>query len=317
MQCSGMKEFPVSQIEFERWFSSEEKCRKYLEKIRWPQGFECPRCKLRDCWRESRGRIECKTCAWRSTLTAGTIFEGSHLELMLWFRAIWWLINQKHGVSAYGLQKGLGLGSYRTAWLILQKLRKAMVYPERKPLTGKVEVDEAFMMGVKRITPKHRANPIVMVGVEDRGKTIGRIRLKHIQIDDTKNICGFIQENVLRNSTIISDGERSYENVESQGYHHICTPSYARNARVGVKILPKVNLVISLLKTWIRGTHHGRIGPKHLQGYLDEFAFRFNRRNSESRGLLFRRMLESAVCYTPTTYKQLVNPQHIRQWLLA
>jgi hypothetical protein len=220
--------YPDAQLEFEDWFSTEEKCEEYLAKVRWPEGFRCSKCGHDEAWTQSRGRRCCQRCRHQTTLTAGTLFEGTHLELRIWFRAIWWVVNQKHGVSAAGLQKGLGIGSYRTAWLVLHKIRSAMAVPTRRPLSGQIEVDEAWVGGKKRgLNGRNRkAGPMIVVAVEvpDSSSELGRIRMKHIPSNDGVRIAEFVQDNIAPGSHLFTDLWPSYRKLDQSGYEVTQTP---------------------------------------------------------------------------------------------
>lgn len=177
-----MEDYPRTLTEFEDRFATENACRAYLVHLRWPTGFRCPRCTATDGWAIKRALIMCSRCGHKASVMAGTIFHRSHLPLRTWFRAMWWVTNQKHGLSALGLQRLLGLGSYRTAWLCLQKLRRAMVRPSRDRLSGKVEVDETYVGGVETGGGRrHLGNKaLVVIAAQVDGNGIGRIRLRRI-----------------------------------------------------------------------------------------------------------------------------------------
>ncbi|MEK7827511.1 MAG: IS1595 family transposase, partial [Thermodesulfobacteriota bacterium] len=148
------KEFPGTLLEFEHWFRSEQSCMAYLERLRWPDGFVCPKCQMRKAWRTKRGRFHCEGCHSNVSIMAGTVFHRSKIPLRLWYRAMWWMTNQKVGINALGLQRLLGLSSYKTAWIMLHKLRRAMIRPGREQLSGDVEVDETLVGG---LTPGNSA----------------------------------------------------------------------------------------------------------------------------------------------------------------
>lgn len=307
-----MEKYPKAQLEFEDWFSTEARCVDYLNEIRWPEGFRCPRCNGQEVWKQSRLRFTCPRCRYECSAKAGTFLEGTNLSLRLWYRAIWWLINQKSGVSAAGLQKGLGLGSYRTAWLLLHKIRAAMVTPNRKLLKGRVEIDEVWVGGKKRgLQGRNRkAGPMIIIAVEVPENTaqLGRIRIKHIKSNSSEFIHPFVLENIEKGSHLQTDLWGAYRKLEEQGFVVQQTAAYRREE--GEEVLRHVNLIASLLKNWLQGTHQGRWSTKHLQPYLDEFVFRFNRRTSKSRGLLFRRVLEAGVLERPLTYNSLTSGQN-------
>jgi transposase-like protein len=250
-------------------------------------------------------------------VTAGTIFENTRKPLTLWFRAIWYITSQKHGASATNLQQILGLHSYQTAWTWLHKLRRAMVRPGREKLTGVVEVDETYVGGED---PKDgtwaEQKAIVVIGAEEDGAGIGRIRLATIPRRTRKHLQGFVREMIEVESVVHTDGLPAYTGIDAMGYKHrqtVLNRQKAKNA--ASNLLPRVHRVASLLKRWLLGTHQGAVSAEHLDYYLDEFAFRFNRRTSRSRGKLFYRLLQQAVEIAPTTYKSMVGgtsetPEH-------
>jgi transposase-like protein len=297
------KEYPETLLEFERWFRTEQACRDYLARLRWAKGFRCPRCEHKQAWKGGRRLWRCGKCRADTSVTAGTIFHRSHLPLRVWFRAIWWITSQKSGVSALGLQRMLGLGSYETAWACLHKLRRAMVRPGRESLTGKVEVDE-IAVGGKQHGDRARAwrggsKAIVVAAAEVRGEGTGRIRLKQIPDTSGDTLTGFIKNTVAPGSEIITDGWRSYNGLAELGYGHFPTTLMNKGRAASSAALPRVHRIAALLKRWLLGIHQGRVSRKHLGYYLDEFTFRFNRRLSAHRGMLFYRLLQQAVVVDP------------------
>jgi len=264
--------------------------------LRFPNGFVCPSCSGTDYWKQSRDRLTCAKCSYEMSPLNGTLFHKSHLSLGIWFRAAWWVTNQKQGVNALGLQRALGLGSYRTSWMMLQKLRSAMVRPHRGRLKGNLEVDEVWLGGVGPEGKEVRKNKrLILVCAEKNGTKIGRIRMKLIPGTGSLVLLPAIQELVEPGSTIETDGWAGYRCITQHGYKHEkrVTPE-SRTDQREQNLLPKVHHVASLFKRWVLGTYQGRIDTKYLSHYLDEFVFRFNRRTSNSRGLLFQRLLENA-----------------------
>jgi transposase-like protein len=307
-----MEDYPRTLLELEKRFSSEEACREYLEALRWPRGFACPRCQAREYWMGSRSRKICIGCGYQATVTAGTIFERTRMPLMLWFRAIWWVTSQKNGVSALGLQRVLGLGSYETAWTCLHKLRHAMVRPGRDKLSGQVEVDETYLGGLEEGVRgrKTEKKALLAVGAEENGKGIGRIRICQIKDASSASLHPFIANNIESGSIIHTDGWEGYSGLDKKNYAHKVTVLRGKKEPAS-ELLPRVHRVISLLKRWLMGTHQGAVSHAYLDYYLDEFTFRFNRRNSRHRGKLFYRLLQQAVSVEPLTYERLVK--HDRQ----
>jgi len=298
------EDYPQTMLELERRFSDEAGCRAYLTALRWPAGFVCPRCATSEALEIRRSLWRCLACRREVSVTAGTVFQDSKLPLTLWFRAMWQITSQKNGVSAIGLQRVLGLGSYKTAWTVMHKLRRAMVRPGRDRLSGIIEVDEAYWGGEEQAVHGRQTNDkaLIAVAAEVDGTKLGRIRLRHIPDCTPKTLHGFIAEAIQPASTVQTDGWLAYRQL--QGYvHQPVVQSHQPPDKP--HLLPRVHLVISLLKRWLMGTHQGAVSSAYLQDYLDEFTFRFNRRTSSSRGKLFYRLAQQAVQTPPTTYDKL------------
>ena len=294
--------------EFDRRFATDEGCRAFLTELRWPGGFRCPQCSSGESWATSRNLTHCKQCGHQTSITAGTIFHKTRKPLRLWFQVMWWVTGQKNGASALGLQRVLGLHSYQTAWTWLHKLRRAMVRPGRDRLTGEVEVDETFVGGVEEGGGRRHVGKkaLVAIAAEIRGNGIGRIRMRKVRDSSAASlVTGFIAQVIEPGSTIVTDGLPSYEGVRKAGFvHRQKVQGGDKNAPI---LFPRVHRVASLLKRWLLGTHQGRVERKHLPYYLDEFVFRFNRRSSRSRGLLFYRLAQQAVAIRPVSYGTLVG----------
>lgn len=323
MPVSG-RDYPRNWDQFLDWFPDEDSCQQYLEHLRWPQGFFCSHCaEFGEPFRLSRRRLMCRICRFQSTITAGTVFEKTRTPLRTWLAAAWYITNQKNGVSALGLKRVLGLGSYQTAWAIMHRLRRAMVRPDRELLHGVVEVDETFLGSPRPLSRNRRARvntgqqryevledklkAVVMVGVElHQPKGFGRIRLRKVIDNTKKSLLSFIRDEIEPGSTVHTDGSLSYITLKDYGYQH------NRSVQAGSKdpphvTMPGVHRVSSLLKRWLLGTHQGSVQSHQLDYYLDEFTFRFNRRSSRSRGLLFYRLLEQAVVTRPKTYRDIAG----------
>ena len=295
--------------EFTTKFATEEQCRNYLYQLRFPNGFVCPRCENLKAWPVRKTLFECSKCGYQLSVIAGTIFQDTRISLTSWFTAIWWITTQKNGASASGLQQILGLKSYKTAWTWLRKIRRAMVYPNRSKLSGIIEIDEAYIGGKESGGKTGRGTEnkmLIAVAVELKDKEkLGRARLEVIPDASKESLHRFIKNNINKDSTIISDGWRGYASLFSEGYEHII---YTRKkAETEEKLLPHVHLIISLLKRWLLGTHQGTVKEKHMQSYLDEYVFRFNRRKSAQRGLLFYRLLECAMLVPSITLDELLK----------
>jgi len=303
------EDFPKTLLELERRFSCEGACAEYLAALRWPGGWVCPRCAGTDAWSVRRNRWLCGYCRYEMSVTAGTVFQDSHLPLTIWFRAMWQITSQKNGISALGLQRVLGLGSYKTAWAMLHKLRRAMVRPGRERLDGVVEVDETYWGGEETgaIGRRTEIKAMIIVAAQEDGKGIGRIRLRSIPNLTKATLHGFIAQAITPGSTVRTDGLPAYMGLD--GYVH--DRQTQRHQAQGEHLLPRVHRVISLLKRWLLGTHQGAIGQDHLNDYLDEFTFRFNRRTSTSRGKLFYRLAQQVVQVGPAPFATLIKPQPV------
>jgi transposase-like protein len=296
------------------WFPDEPSCLRYLERLRWGEHFACRFCGAVDdgWWQMTDGLRRCARCRAETSVTAGTIFAGTRSPLRLWFAACWYVVNQKNGVSALGLQHVLGLGSYETAWTWLHKLRRAMVRPGRDLLEGAVEVDESYVGGLRRGTGGRGAagKAIIVIAVEDRGKAAGRVRMQRVPNVTKDALTDFVLDNVARGSEVHTDAWPGYDDIGRYRFDHRITSLNATGDPAHV-VLPHVHLVASLLKRWLLGTHQGAVTDHQLDYYLDEFTFRFNRRRSRHRGLLFYRLLEQAVATNPHPYDTLTaNPAH-------
>ena len=291
-------DYPRTILEFEQLFATEEACRGYLFQLRWPEGFCCPRCGHRQAWATKRGLYRCRHCDYQVSVTAGTIFQDTRKPLRLWFRAIWHVTSQKIGVSALGLQRVLGLPRYETTWTWLQKLRVAMVRPGRDRLSGIIEVDETYIGGEK---PGKRGRgaggkALVMVAAQENEGHIGRIRLCRVPDASAESLSQAVQDTVEPGSMVRTDGWGGYGQLRSLGYVHAVV---RETGEVGENLLPLAHRAASLLKRWLLGTHQGAVRASHLDYYLDEFTFRFNRRTSGSRGKLFYRLVQQAVQVQP------------------
>lgn len=244
------------------------------------------------------------------SVTAGTIFERTRKPLAVWFRAIWWVTSQKNGASAKGVQRILGLGSYETAWTWLHKLRRAMVRPGRDRLKGTVDVDETYVGGVWKGKRGRgtEGKTLVIIAAEHAGDAIGRIRLVQVPDQSGHSFEKAVSASVEVGSKVRTDGLKSYNGLKTLGYQH----EIVRKTEVlGENLLPRCHRVASLLKRWLLGTHQGAVRHEHLDYYLDEYTFRFNRRTSTYRGMLFFRLLQQAMATEPTTYRGIIQSVRI------
>jgi len=301
-----MEDYPKTLIELEQRFSTEEACREYLFQLRWAEGFRCPVCGHSRAWKLKGGLFKCTACAHKTSVIAGTLFEGTRKPLVLWFRVIWWVTSQKNGASALGLQRILGFGSYETAWTWLHKLRRAMVRPGRDRLSGTIQVDETYIGGKK---PGKRGRgaegkTLVLIAAQEDGKITGRIRLKQIADASGKSLEEAVEETVEPGAVVKTDDWNGYNGLKSIGYRHRIV---RKTATTGDNLLPLCHREASLIKRWLAGTHQEAVSHEHLGYYLDEYTFRFNRRTSRYRGKLFYRLLQNAVVLDAVTYQEIVK----------
>jgi transposase-like protein len=294
-------------------FGSDEACRDYLFKQRWPDGFRCRACGHDDAWMLGRRNIyECTACGQQHSLLKGTIFEQTKTGLAKWFLAIYLVTSSKGGIAATELQRQMGFGSYGTAWAWLHKIRKAMVRPDRKPLTERVEADETYLGGAKPGRPGRGAagKALVAGAVETargkaRGRRLGRLRLALVPDAGAKSLEGFLTANVAMPAAVATDGWSGYAGLATAGYSHEPLNLSTSWGDAALR-LPAIHLVFGLAKRWLLGTHHGAVGKKHLPAYLDEYVFRFNRRTATSISHRFARLIEQAVVTEPASYRELV-----------
>lgn len=303
-----MKEYPMTFNEFTTRFATEQDCLTYLFQLRWVKGFSCPKCGFGDCWTVNSKLYTCKACRHQASVLAGTIFQDTRKPLKDWFVAIWWVTTQKYGASAEGLQRILGIKSYQTAWTWLHKIRTAMVSPGRSLLDGHIEIDETYIGGEDAGGKAGRGSEkktLVVIAAEINGNKLGRIRLETSNDASSMSLHKFIESNIKRGSTLITDAWSGYNKIEDKGYKRVIYNQSKSEAPD--ELLPHVHTIASLLKRWLLGTHQGGVQDKHLQAYLDEYVFRFNRRTSKDRGLLFYRLIENAMQTPPTTYSGFVH----------
>lgn len=302
-----IKLFPDNEIEFDEMFSTEDQCSDYLFNLRWPKGFECCNCGGLTYWKSNRELFICKSCEHQHSITAGTILHKTHKPLKLWFKAIWKFTSTKSGISATTLARLLGI-SYPTAWTWLQKLKRCTVNPEREKLSGIVEVDE-FYLGGKKSGKQGRGSENkhkVIVAVEHRksksnidlSHLMGRARLSVIPDCTSESLTAFIENNIYKGSTLITDKWRGYTSELKTNYEH-----KAYKIKDNISVLDHAHRIASLVKRWLTGTLQASIKPEHLQEYMDEYIFRFNRRNLKSIGGKFYRLLGLITLSTPIPYK--------------
>jgi transposase-like protein len=299
-------DYPRTFREFRSWFPDDDACIDYLEGLRWPDGFVCPVCGGGEGWRVRQRRMwMCASCGRKTSVTAGTIFHRSHTPISTWFAAAWFVTSSKNGVSALSLQQQLGFGSYETAWAWLHKLRRAMVRPDRDLLAGVVELDETFIGGVSVGKPGASTDKVpVQIAVEvTETRRLGRVRFAIATRPGSRELIDFACQVIEPGSTIRTDGAPMLRQLADLGYAHEYVTGY--NAADLDTVLPAAHLVASLLKRWLTGTLHYSVSDKHFAYYLDEYAFRFNRRRSIARGMLFYRLLQQAVATDPHPLAEL------------
>ncbi len=302
------EDFPTSQIEFEHRFATEQACRDYLAKMKWPEGFVCRKCEHTKYWISARHLYICSRCESPHSLTADTVMHASKKPLTYWFKAMWWFTTRKSGVNAVNLKDLLGFGSYQTAWTWLHKLRRCTIRKGREPLSGRIELDEFFIGGLQP-GPRGRGadgKTAVVAAVEREGNKIGRIRLQVVPDCSGDVLKSFAQTYIAPGSEVVTDGWKGY-NFLDQGTCWTHRRVIATKTNDKDSVLPGVHLVASLVKRLMLGTFQGRFCPEHLQSYLDEYVFRFNRRKSRNIGKKFMRIVQQIVASTKTTYREIVG----------
>ncbi|MBF0460235.1 MAG: IS1595 family transposase [Magnetococcales bacterium] len=305
-------DYPRTMQEFDDRFPNEDACQEYILRLRWPDGFVCPKCQSTDIPLDtSRDLFYCRACNGQTSITAGTIFEGTRKPLRSWFHAMWLITSQKNGASAMNIKRVLGLGSYQTAWAWLHKMRRAMIRPGRDCLHGPVEIDETYVGGPEEGHFGRGAEKkvLVVIAVELDGKKLGRVRLRRVENASSASLLPFVTEVVEPGATTHTDGWSGYSGLKELGFDHQIV-NITKSEKKAHEVLPHVHLVATHLKRWLIGTLQGGVQNDQLEYYLDEFTFRFNRRTSKARGLLFHRLIQQAVVTKPAPYRSLVaNPR--------
>lgn len=314
------KHYPRSIGEFQAWFRTDADCSDYLEWLRWPTGFVCPACGHSEGWRLGDARFKCAGCGGRTSVTAGTIFDRTRTPLTVRFNACWLFASGKDGISALSLKRTLEIGSYQTVWAMLHRLRSVLVRPGRERLTGIVEVDETYIGGYEAGLPGSRAKgKKVLTGIAveiKEPKGYGRCRMAPLADASSASLHPFVTNHVEPGATVITDGWQGYRGLHKLGYRH--KPRSQSAARAAGEenpnnLLPAVHRIASLAKRWLLGTHQGSVDDAHLLSYLNEFVFRFNRRRSRSRGMVFYRVLELAVGHDPVRYSDIIASRRPRK----
>jgi len=307
-------DLPRDMSSFLAKFGTDEQCREHLVRMRWPGGFCCAGCGHDSAWSHRKRLIEeCRTCGRQHSILAGTIFEQTKTGLARWFVAIYLVTSSKGGISAMELQRQMGFGSYQTAWSWLHKIRRAMIRPGREPLEGHIEADETFVGAAKSGPPgRGAAGKSLVAGAvetktgEGRKRPLGRLRLQVIADASAANLENFVDAGTDRPLTVTTDGWRGYSGLKARGHNHEVI-KLSLNPGHASLYLPAIHLVFGLAKRWLLGTHHGAVRAKHLQRYLDEYVFRFNRRTAKAISHGFARLIQYALKTPPITYRQIVQ----------
>lgn len=298
--------YPLTILEFQERFGTEDACREYLFASRWPDGFVCPKCDGSSSGAQTRRNLwVCKDCGHQTSVTAGTTLHGTRLPLRTWFWAAYLVSTHHPGISALQLQRQLGIGCHETAWAMLHKLRSAMVAPERELLSGEVEVDEFFLGGYQPGLKGGRQRgkkALVGAAIEVRGRGSGRLRLAALPGSSRDALGAFAQATTQDGAIVHTDGLNTYRVLTELGYQHL--PHTQLNAATGEQLLPRVHRAVSNLKAWMHGTHR-HVSAEHLPAYLDEYVFRHNRRCTPMAA--FQTLLGLSAQHEPLTYRQIIN----------
>jgi transposase-like protein len=306
--------FPRNLQEFQRQFATEEACQRYLAACRWPDGFRCPRCRHQRAYDlVKQRRWECASCGHQVSLTAGTILHNTKTPLTRWFWATYLMTTDKRGVSALLLQRQLALRRYETAWMMLHKLRRAMVNVAREPLHHDVELDDTWVGGAQpglrgSRQLKGRKAALVLVAVERRGDSSGRVRMAVIPDIKQTTVLAFVKQHIAPGSTIYTDGLKGYGGFQGADVRHVARTQPIRSAlRKGVpSVVPLADRAIGNLQMWLIGTYHG-VSKAQLPVYLNEFVFRHNRRGQPMAA--FQTLLGLGTGRAPTAYRQIRGAQ--------
>jgi Zn ribbon nucleic-acid-binding protein len=291
------RNFPKTATEFEARFATEDDCIAHWVEARWGGTPSCARCQGTRLWVERDGVLfECADCGHQTSLTSGTLLEKTRKPFKVWFRAVFEVSSRRNGISAKELQRIMGFGSYETAWTWLHKIRAALVRPDREPLSKDVEIDEAFVGG------KRAGKSMVLVATE----TDGRVRFAHAPTNDAETLKAFADASLAPDADVTSDGHAAYNaaSLGKRAHEMIVQTSAERRVK---DTLQTIHWSVSLLKRWLLGTHAGAVKPRHLQAYLDEFAFRWNRRKTHGVGRISARTIENLVAHAPLTMRAIVD----------
>jgi len=299
---------PLSLLEFQARFKDEQACRDHLFNIRWPHGYSCPKCGCRSAYYiRTRDLYECKDCSYQVSLTAGTVMHKTRTSLLAWFWAIYLIAHDKRGCSSLSLSKEIGV-SYQTAWTMSHKIRSAMADRDADyKLAGLVKIDDAYFGGPSEGSDKsgrgtEKVPVIVAVSVDDNDNPV-YAKMEVVETIDERTAKSFALKHVATGSKITTDGLKIYTVVAKAGYEHERV-IVSENKEEALETLKWVHIVISNAKAFIAGTFHG-LDRDHLQRYLDEFCYRFNRRRWKQQ--LFNRLLRACAVARPVTYSELIG----------
>jgi len=298
--------FPRTLAGFEDAFPDEESCRRFLIKLRWGPTPKCSRCESEELWQLTNGRFECSSCGRQTSVTAGTPLHGTRKPLKLWFRAVWEMTTHKGGISAKDLQRIMGFGSYETAWSWLHKLRRCAFTRQREPLSGPVQLDDGYVGGLDKRPGRPKGNKaLVFAAAEPHG----RVRMEHSPNVTKESVKSFVERNISQLSPVTTDGYRSY-GKKSLGPRPHDQHIQRKKRHIEFDPLQQAHFALSLFKRCWIGTYHGAVSRKHLQAYLDEFQFRYNRRKTVGVGRIAARLFQSLVGLPPLTYASIVASTH-------
>ncbi len=302
------RDFPKTATEFEARFATEEDCRAYWIEARWGGEPACARCNSTRVWTIREGTtFECADCGHQTSLTSGTLLEKTRKPFKMWFRAVFEISTRRTGISAKDLQRIMGFGSYKTAWSWLHKLRAAMVRPDREPLRPFVQADETLVGG--KGSP-HKE--LVLVAAEANG----RVRLAHADNNDAGTLKSFADSQIASDTHVVTDGLASYNSDSLAERPHQAIVQTKQERRES-DALQGCHWTTSLLKRWLLGTHAGAVRPKHLQAYLDEFAFRHNRRKTNGVGRIAARVIEQLVARGPLPMRKIIDENTPCRWFTS
>ena len=302
------RDFPKTATEFEAQFASEEDCRAYWIKARWGGEPACAECESTRLWPIRKGAwLECADCRHQTSLTSGTLLDRTRKPLKVWFRAVFEISTRRTGISAKDLQRILGFGSYETAWTWLHKLRAAMVRSDSEPLGPFVQIDEAFVGGKGG---PHKELVLVAAEVD------GRVRLAHAANNDAATLKIFADGQIATDAKIVTDGHAGYSKKSLGDRPHDAVVQ-TKVERRETDTLQACHWTIALLKRWLLGTHAGAVRDKHLQAYLDEFTFRYNRRKTKGVGRIAARVIGHLVAHGPLPMKAIVKQTTRCRWFAS